>query len=51
MKTFVGIRLNAGGVGGVIPVDLHICGCPPTPIQLLGGLLALLQPAASAKKR
>src|SRR6188508_2496678 len=31
-----------GGVAQVIPVDLHIAGCPPTPIQLLRGLLALL---------
>src|SRR3954467_9067054 len=32
-----------GGVGEVIPVDLHIPGCPPRPIELLKGLLALLQ--------
>ena len=32
-----------GGVGDVIPVDLHIRGCPPSPEQLLKGLLALLQ--------
>ena len=31
-----------GGVGAVIPVDLHIAGCPPTPLQLLQRLLALL---------
>jgi Ni,Fe-hydrogenase III small subunit len=31
-----------GGVSGVVPVDLHIRGCPPDPIQLLKGLLALL---------
>ncbi len=31
-----------GGVSRVIPVDLHIGGCPPTPVQLLQGLLALL---------
>lgn len=33
----------AGGVADVIPVDLHIKGCPPTPNQLLAGLLALLE--------
>ena len=33
----------AGGVSDVLPVDLHIAGCPPTPLQLLGGLLALLE--------
>jgi Ni,Fe-hydrogenase III small subunit len=32
-----------GGVSNVIPVDLHIRGCPPNPVQLLEGLLALLQ--------
>jgi Ni,Fe-hydrogenase III small subunit len=32
-----------GGVGAVIPVDLHIRGCPPAPLVLLQGLLALLQ--------
>src|SRR3984957_3262894 len=31
-----------GGVEAVIPVDLRIRGCPPTPTQLLQGLLALL---------
>jgi Ni,Fe-hydrogenase III small subunit len=32
-----------GGIDQVIPVDLHIPGCPPSPTQLLAGLLALLQ--------
>jgi Ni,Fe-hydrogenase III small subunit len=32
----------AGGVHAVVPVDLHIRGCPPSPTQLLKGLLALL---------
>jgi Ni,Fe-hydrogenase III small subunit len=32
-----------GGVSDVVPVDLHIRGCPPSPVQLLEGLLALLQ--------
>src|SRR6266550_8502360 len=31
-----------GGVSKVIPVDLHIRGCPPTPNDILKGLLALL---------
>ncbi len=36
-----------GGVSAVLPVDLHIPGCPPTPTALLGGLLALLQAVAT----
>jgi Ni,Fe-hydrogenase III small subunit len=32
-----------GGVANVVPVDLHIPGCPPSPTALLKGLLALLQ--------
>jgi len=31
-----------GAVSKVVPVDLHIRGCPPDPIALLKGLLALL---------
>jgi Ni,Fe-hydrogenase III small subunit len=33
----------AGGVAAVVPVDLWIAGCPPTPLALLGGLLTLLK--------
>jgi Ni,Fe-hydrogenase III small subunit len=40
---FAGSYAVAGGVGDVVPVDLHIRGCPPSPRQLLAGLLALLQ--------
>src|SRR5271157_1280145 len=31
-----------GGVSQVIRVDLHIPGCPPSPLDILKGLLALL---------
>ena len=41
---FAGSYAVAGGVSAVIPVDLVIRGCPPTPVQLLKGLIALLQP-------
>src|SRR5438094_9585844 len=34
-----------GGVSAVVPVDLHIPGCPPDPIQLLEGLVTVLEPA------
>lgn len=39
---FSGSYAVVGGVGRVLPVDLHIRGCPPQPIQLLQGLLGLL---------
>lgn len=32
-----------GGVDKVIPVDLHIRGCPPEPVALLEGLIALIE--------
>jgi len=32
-----------GGVSNVVPVDLHIRGCPPSPNELLKGLIALLE--------
>jgi Ni,Fe-hydrogenase III small subunit len=34
-----------GGVGVVVPVDLHIPGCPPRPVDLLAGLVALVEAA------
>src|SRR5438094_409470 len=39
---FSGSYAVAGGVGDVVPVDLGIPGCPPAPIDILKGLLALL---------
>jgi len=43
---FAGSYAVEGGVKDVVPVDLHIPGCPPNPRQLLAGLLALLQKVA-----
>jgi Ni,Fe-hydrogenase III small subunit len=40
---FAGSYAVVGGVSKVVPVDLHIRGCPPKPAQLLEGLLALLE--------
>jgi Ni,Fe-hydrogenase III small subunit len=40
---FSGSYACVGGVSAVLPVDLHIRGCPPSPIALLKGLLALLE--------
>lgn len=31
------------GVANVIPVDIHIPGCPPTPLQILTGLKQLME--------
>ena len=36
-----------GGVSNVVPVDLHIRGCPPKPEHLLRGLLSLLLSCSS----
>jgi Ni,Fe-hydrogenase III small subunit len=40
---FSGSYAVVGGVSAVVPVDLHIPGCPPRPMQLLKGLLSLLE--------
>ena len=40
---FAGSAACVGGVSAVLPVDLHIAGCPPSPTALLKGLLALLE--------
>jgi Ni,Fe-hydrogenase III small subunit len=40
---FAGSYACVGGISAAVPVDLHIRGCPPSPTQLLKGLLALLQ--------
>lgn len=39
---FAGSYACAGAVSAVIPVDLVIRGCPPPPVELLRGLVALL---------
>jgi Ni,Fe-hydrogenase III small subunit len=44
---FAGSYAVIGGVSEVVPVDLHIRGCPPNPTQLLQGLLALLHATPS----
>jgi Ni,Fe-hydrogenase III small subunit len=40
---FAGSYACAGAVSNVVPVDLHIPGCPPDPLALLKGLLALVE--------
>ena len=39
---FAGSYAVAGGVDKILPVDLRIKGCPPRPVEILAGLLALL---------
>jgi Ni,Fe-hydrogenase III small subunit len=42
---FAGSYAVVGGVSAVVPVDLHIKGCPPSPTDLLKGLIALVAAA------
>lgn len=42
---FAGSYAVEGGVSSVVPVDLHIRGCPPDPTSLLKGLLSLIEGA------
>src|SRR5713226_1885894 len=42
---FEGSYAVIGAVDKVIPVDLHIRGCPPRPIDLMRGLIALADKA------
>ncbi|HKU06179.1 MAG TPA: NADH-quinone oxidoreductase subunit NuoB [Bradyrhizobium sp.] len=46
---FAGSYAVVGGVSAVVPVDLHIPGCPPPPLEILRGLLALLETVSTAK--
>ena len=40
---FAGSYAVVGGVSEVLPVSLHIRGCPPSPTALLKGLIALVE--------
>jgi Ni,Fe-hydrogenase III small subunit len=48
---FAGSYACAGPVSSVIPVDLHVGGCPPAPIEILRGLLALVDTAGGGNAR
>ncbi len=48
---FAGSYACAGPVSAVIPVDLHIPGCPPQPMDLLKGLMGLIDAACCDGKR
>lgn len=45
---FAGSYAVVGGVSHVVPVDIHIRGCPPSPTELLRGLIALLEHVSAA---
>ncbi|MFZ4407855.1 MAG: NADH-quinone oxidoreductase subunit B family protein [Paracraurococcus sp.] len=47
---FKGSYAIEGGIGAALPVDLVIPGCPPTPTQLLEGLLALLEAQVAPRR-
>ena len=40
---FAGSYAVVGGVSTVVPVDFHVRGCPPRPLELLKGLLLILE--------
>jgi Ni,Fe-hydrogenase III small subunit len=48
---FTGSYACAGPVSAIVPVDVTIPGCPPTPTALLKGLLALLAQADARAAR
>jgi Ni,Fe-hydrogenase III small subunit/NAD-dependent dihydropyrimidine dehydrogenase PreA subunit len=39
---YAGLPEVHGGAGAILPVDLHVPGCPPHPFTILDGLLGLL---------
>ena len=45
---FAGSYAVVGGASQVVPVDLHIPGCPPAPAVILRGLLSLLDRTAKS---
>jgi Ni,Fe-hydrogenase III small subunit len=40
---FKGSYAIVGGIAAAVPVDLVVPGCPPTPLQIMAGLRALLE--------
>ncbi len=48
---FAGSYACVGPVSSVIPVDLHISGCPPQPMDLLKGLMGLINAACCEGRR
>lgn len=48
---FAGSYACIGGVADVVPVDLHVRGCPPNPTALLQGLIALIEAHDAAESK
>lgn len=48
---FAGSYAVVGGVSEVVPVDLHVPGCPPTPEALLKALVALIEHKMPSARR
>ena len=42
---------SCGRVANVIPVDVSIPGCPPTPLQLMRGILAAIAPETTTEDK
>jgi len=47
---FEGSYAVVGAISKVVPVDLHIPGCPPKPIDLIKGLIALIDKATTPSR-
>jgi Ni,Fe-hydrogenase III small subunit len=43
---FAGSPAVVGPLAGILPVDLHVRGCPPPPLDIVKGLLALIEAPA-----
>jgi Ni,Fe-hydrogenase III small subunit len=43
---FAGSAAVVGPLADILPVDLHVPGCPPPPIEIVKGLLALMETRA-----
>lgn len=48
---FAGTYAVLGGADKILPVDMKIPGNPPTPVQFLEGLLALMRKAEEGKRK
>jgi Ni,Fe-hydrogenase III small subunit len=48
---FAGSYAIAGPVDSIIPVDVHVDGCPPEPADILRGILSALDRSAAERVR